>query len=78
LFQKNSQLDVESELNHKQIGKMYMRQSFLYPALKFIDYFKIQLYKKSKYRPSVPKTPFEKNCVLIIYKRLEYDFNILS
>jgi hypothetical protein len=28
LFQKNSQLDVESELNHKQIRKMYMRQSF--------------------------------------------------
>jgi hypothetical protein len=39
LFQKNSQLDVESELNHKQLGKMYMRQSFLHPALKFLDYF---------------------------------------
>jgi hypothetical protein len=39
LFQKNSQLGVESELNHKQIGKMYMRQSFLHPSFKFLDYF---------------------------------------
>jgi hypothetical protein len=39
LFQKNSQLGVESELNHKQIGKMYIRQNFLYPFLKFLDYF---------------------------------------
>jgi hypothetical protein len=38
LFQKNSQLDIESELNHKQIGKMYIRQSFLHLALKFLDY----------------------------------------
>jgi hypothetical protein len=44
LFQKNSQLDVESELNHKKIGKMYMRQSFLHPTLKFLDYFLIQLF----------------------------------
>jgi hypothetical protein len=39
LFQKNGELDVESELNHKKIGKMYMRQSFLHPTLKFLDYF---------------------------------------
>ena len=39
LCKKNSQLDVESELNHKQIEIMYMRQSFLHLALKFIDYF---------------------------------------
>jgi hypothetical protein len=38
-FKKNSQLSVESELNHKQIRKMYMRQSFLHQALKFLDYF---------------------------------------
>jgi hypothetical protein len=25
LFQKNNQLGVESELNHKQIGKIYIR-----------------------------------------------------
>jgi hypothetical protein len=39
LFQRNNQVDVESELNHKQVGKMYVKQSFLYPALKFLDYF---------------------------------------
>jgi hypothetical protein len=35
LFQKNSQVHVESELNHKLVGKMYMRQSVLYRAFKF-------------------------------------------
>jgi hypothetical protein len=39
LFQKNSQLDIESELNHKQIGKMYLRQNFLHPTFKFLDFF---------------------------------------
>jgi hypothetical protein len=31
LFQKNSQFDVESELNHKKIGKMY-EAKFLTPS----------------------------------------------
>jgi hypothetical protein len=39
IVSKKQSLNVESELNHKQIGKMYMRQSFSHPALKFLDYF---------------------------------------
>jgi hypothetical protein len=46
--------------------KNVYKAKFLTPIPQIFRLLLDSIFKKSKYRPNVPKTPFEKNCVLII------------